>query len=332
VNEFDIIRECFDKPVTDNSVVVGIGDDGAVCRPDADRELLCVIDTLVADVHFPGALSPEDLGYRAVAVNLSDVAAMGGRPRWMTLALSIVESDHGWISAFADGLFEAAHEFDVRLVGGDTTSARQVVVTVQIAGDVPQGRAILRSGACPGDSIFVTGTLGDARAGLALYDNGSVGNCSVDKCSVDNHSVGDRHARFLRQRFARPSARVGIGQALVGVASAAIDVSDGLAGDLSKLLQASGAGGRLQINDLPLSEALAAKHNDDAAREMALTGGDDYELCFTSSAELERIQCMADDFAVPITCIGMVTDAPTLDCFDGDVAVDVEIAGYRHFG
>lgn len=307
MDEFDLIRRFFVRENEGHGVIVGIGDDGAVLQPDAGRELITVVDTLVETVHFPASVAPADLGYRAVAVNLSDIAAMGGRPLWMTLALTMPAADEAWLAGFAGGLHAAAAEHDVSLVGGDTTSGAAVVVSVQLTGDVAAGKAILRSGARPGDTIYGSGTFGDAAAGLALLQSGDIGSALV--------------ARYLR-----PTARVGLGQALTGLASAAIDVSDGLVGDLGKLLEASGVGAQLDVDAVPLSEALKHAFDNDAQRTFALTGGDDYELCFTSS------QPLPDEIAgVPVTAIGRITAERGLVCRDSHGVVELVDSGYRHF-
>ena len=166
MDEFELIRRYFDQPTTDDSVRVGVGDDGAVLVPAVGRELVTVIDTLVEGVHFPAKLQADAIGYRAVAVNLSDIAAMGARPRWMTLALTLDEANEKWLEGFASGLYAAAEEHHVSLVGGDTTSGTQKVISIQITGDVDPGMSISRAGASFGDLLFVSGTIGDAAAGL----------------------------------------------------------------------------------------------------------------------------------------------------------------------
>jgi thiamine-monophosphate kinase len=172
MDEFDLIRRYFDRQHDSSGVVIGIGDDGAILQPDPDKQQIHVIDTLVEGVHFPAGTRPFDIGYRVVAVNLSDIAAMGGRPRWMTLALTLSDADDQWLESFSEGLFDAAGEHDVRLVGGDTTRGPVITVTVTIIGEVDADRALLRSGAQAGDGVFVTGTLGDAAAGLQLLQAG----------------------------------------------------------------------------------------------------------------------------------------------------------------
>mgnify|MGYP001824927827 FL=1 len=304
MDEFELIRRFFSRPVNASGIVTGVGDDGAVVRPEPGRDQVQVIDTLVEGVHFPAEISAADIGYRVVAVNLSDVAAMGAVPRFMTLALTLPRKDSQWVADFADGLYAAACEFGVELIGGDTTSGEQLVATVHVTADVETGQALLRSGARIGDTIYVTGTLGDAAAGLLLLARGE-------------------HDEYLVTRFLRPSARIETGRRLLGRASAAIDVSDGLAGDLGKLLQASGVGGTIDIERLPLSVALEARFDEAERHRLAVTGGDDYELCFTAEAtDVEDID--------GITAIGTVLDGSGLQCRNRGVIVEYDDSGYRH--
>jgi thiamine-monophosphate kinase len=307
VDEFELIERFFARAGCSSGVITGIGDDGAVLRPDPGKDLVSVIDTMVGGVHFPDDITPADLGYRIVAVNLSDIAAMGARPRWMTLALTMPGADEQWLADFARGLFDAAAEHDVSLVGGDTTGGEQTVVSVQLEGDIDPGQAMLRSGARAGDTIYVTGTVGDAAAGLVLMQKGAPDD-------------------YLSQRYLRPSARVQCGQALVEIATAAIDISDGLYGDLRKLLSASGVGGEIELDKLPLSTQLAGAFDTEDQRRFALSGGDDYELCFTSAEKLE------DEIAgVRVTAIGTITDGSDLLCRDANGVVDFADSGYLHF-
>ncbi len=305
VDEFELIRRFFDRDAAGPGIVTGIGDDGAVLAPTPGTEQVQVIDTLVEGVHFPRDCDAADIAYRVVAVNLSDIAAMGAQPRWMTLALTLPPKDERWLASFASGLFAAASEFNVALVGGDTTSGDAVVVTVHMTGEVSTGKALLRGGANVGDTVFVSGTCGDAAAGLALKKRG----------------VRDE---ALLQRFLRPRACVELGLQLVGKASAVIDVSDGLLGDLGKLLDASAAGAEIHVERVPVSTSLTRHFDTDSALDFALTGGDDYELCFT-----------ATDDAVAgidgITAIGRVVAGTGLVCIrDGEI-VEYDDSGYRHF-
>lgn len=305
MDEFDLIRRYFDRDGEMPGVAVGVGDDGAVLTPDPAKQQIQVIDTLVEGVHFPAGTKAADIAYRAVAVNLSDIAAMGADPRWMTLALTLSDSSEQWVAAFSSGLFAAADKYQVALVGGDTTSGPIVTVTVTITGEVETGAALLRSGAKVGDTIFVTGTLGDAAAGLDLLQRGEPDE-------------------FLVQRFLRPTPRITTGQALLGKANSAIDISDGFAGDLKKLLTASGVGGEIDIDKLPLSESLRKRFTPDEQQQLALCGGDDYELCFTAAREAVK--------DIPgITAIGTVRESTGLICRQNGDIVEVDDSGYRHF-
>jgi len=303
VDEFELIRRYFARDAQASDVIVGIGDDGAVLELAPGIQQVQVIDTMVEGVHFPSDMAAADVGYRVVAVNLSDIAAMGAKPRWMTLALTLADQDESWVDQFAAGLFDAAREYDVELIGGDTTSGKVIVATVHMTGVVEEGAALLRSGANVGDTVFVTGTVGDAAAGLALLRDGE-------------------REEYLQRRLLRPRARVAKGRELIGQASAAIDLSDGLVGDLRKLLDASGVGAEIDIGRIPMSEALRHRFDRDAALEFALTGGDDYELLFTGPADID-----VDD----VTPIGVVTEGTELLCRLNGELVEVDDAGYRHF-
>lgn len=306
MDEFEIIRRFFDRNSHEVGVATGIGDDGAVLQPDSTKQQVQVIDTLVAGVHFPESTNPADIAFRAVAVNLSDMAAMGAIPRWMTLALTLSNADVSWLEDFTTGLFEAANAYGVALVGGDTTRGPVLTVTVSMTGEVEEGAALLRSGAKVGDEIFVTGNLGDAAAGLELLQR------------------GEQDSTELIGRFLRPTPRVGTARSLSGTATAAIDISDGLVGDLLKLLAASGVGGDVEIEKLPLSDALQSRFDVSAQRQFALYGGDDYELCFTAkSADVSGID--------GVTRIGRVTEGSELvGRINGDI-VPLSDSGYRHF-
>lgn len=316
LDEFELIRRFFDRPSVDDSVKLSVGDDGAVLRPADGRELVMVVDTLVENTHFTADLEARDIGYRAVAVNLSDMAAMGARPRWMTLALTLDNADENWLHEFAAGLFEAADKFGVSLVGGDTTRGATKVISIQVVGDSMPGKTIARSGAAPGDAIFVSGTIGDAAAGLAQM------------LGKDENPSG---SGFLKRRFSRPTPRLSLGQALVDTASAAIDVSDGLYSDIVKLLARSDMGGTLVIDAIPLSEELQSLGRDTALR-FALGGGDDYELCFTASpGDQASIAGISGNLGLPITRIGSIHDGKQLNCTLHGAAFDFADAGFRHF-
>ena len=307
MDEFGLIDRYFARARTDASVRVGIGDDGAVLSPTSGHELVAATDTLIEHVHFPEGLDSRDVGWRAVMVNLSDFAAMGARPRWMTLALSLSELNPSWLDGFASGVFDAAASSGVSLVGGDTTRGRNLVVTLQVIGEVPAGEAILRCGAKPGDLIYVTGCPGDAAAGLDELDS-------------------SESSPALRRKFLKPEARVAYGLALRGFASAAIDVSDGLYADLGKLLAASRVGARLDLDLLPVSQALSARYPRPQQLRFVLSGGDDYELLFTADS---RPLPVSD--GVPVTAIGEVVEGSGIQCVDAGEAVEFDDPGYRHF-
>ena len=317
MDEFDLINQLL-RPIagTRSDVILGIGDDGAVVAPPPGEDLVVVADILVADVHFPPQLSAADIGYRAVAVNLSDIAAMGALPRWATLALTLPAADEPWVSQFARGLGEALAEHNIALIGGDTTRG-PLTITVQVIGSVPHGMALMRHGAEPADAIYVSGTLGDAAAGLRVVQDG--GAKSV-------------HEQFLANRFARPTARLALGVALRGLASSCIDISDGLLADLGHLAERSGCGARVNACVLPLSPALQANLTPEQAQIIAATGGDDYELCFTLPARFEATLSALRNQAIPCTRIGTISPEAEVVLLDPEnKRIPVSNHGYRHF-
>ena len=267
MDEFELIARYFASVGPRRAdVVLGVGDDAALLRVPPGHELVACVDTLVDGRHFPSGTRGDDVGWRALAVNLSDIAAMGAVPAWATLALTLPAVDEEWLDGFVAGFAALAAQHEVALVGGDTTRG-PLTVSVQALGFVPEGRALRRSGAHPGDLVYVTGWPGDAAAGLALIEGRLAG------------SGANRGA--LEAKFRRPEPRVAFGQRLRGVASACIDVSDGLAADLGRLAAASGVGAVVRAAELPLSRALYALVGEARARDLALGGGDDYELLFT---------------------------------------------------
>ncbi len=267
MDEFELIERYFAKigPARAD-VVLGVGDDAALLTVPAGHELVACTDTLVDGRHFPSGAHADDIGWRALAVNLSDLAAMGATPAWATLALSMPTVDEDWLEGFAAGFAALATLHQVALVGGDTTRG-PLTITVQALGYAPAGSALRRSGARPGDLIYVTGWPGDAAAGLALLQ-GRLAGQGANRAALEG-------------KFRRPDPRVAFGQRLRGVASACIDVSDGLAADLGRLAAASGVAATVRAAELPLSQALYALAGETGAREFALAGGDDYELVFT---------------------------------------------------
>lgn len=317
LTEFSLIDSFFNAQTTSREdVVIGIGDDAAVLNVPPDQQLVAAVDTLVAGVHFPASATAASLGHKALAVNLSDLAAMGARPTWALLALTLPTIDEVWVKEFAAGFFALARRFNVALVGGDTTQG-PLSVSVQLFGCVPKGQAIQRRGAQPGDQIYVSGTLGDA--GLALRQI-----LADDDC-----------AEALAMRLHMPEPRVHLGEGLHGLATAAIDVSDGLLADLGHILSRSNVGARVRADHVPRSAAFQAElssANDDWYA-LPLSAGDDYELCFTvplmHSAALHKL---AAALGCPITHIGEIVTEPGLKCVyeDGRTHVD-HGRGYEHF-
>ena len=299
-------------------VHLGIGDDAALLDSPASCDLVAAIDTLVDGIHFPHGSPPASVGHRVLAVNLSDLAAMGAKPAWALLALTLPNINEDWLSEFAAGFSELARAHDVALVGGDTTSG-PLSATVQILGHVPRAQALLRSGARPGDLVFVSGTPGDAAGGLAV-EQGRL------------HAEAGA-ATYLRKRFLYPTPRLALGKSLRGYASACIDVSDGLLGDVGKLVHASGCGVDIEYKDLPVSEALVEAVGDERARELALTGGDDYELCFTvnpANASKLRQELPPDRWGY--SPIGVVRETPGAAVMNNGNVMEFSHSGYDHFG
>jgi len=299
-------------------VRIGVGDDGAVVVPPASRELVVVTDTLVEAIHFPPRSPPASIGHRAFAVNLSDIAAMGAEPAWALLALTLPDSDETWLEEFARAAGDLCRRHGVALVGGDTTRG-PLSITVTVMGIVPVGVALERRGGQPGDAIFVTGSPGDAAAGLALEQNRL-------------HVADPMSAQILRDRFLFPTPRCDVGVALRGLASACIDVSDGLGGDLEKLCAASKCGAEIDAAALPVSEALVAAVGREVAREYALTGGDDYELLFT--VPLARLGAMTHAVALglgPVTRIGTLMSGNGVRVSARGGVTQFSGSGFDHF-
>ncbi|WP_312688982.1 thiamine-phosphate kinase [Kosakonia sp.] len=318
--EFSLIARYFDRVRNSRrDVETGIGDDCALLNVPEKQTLAISVDTLVAGNHFLPDIDPADLAYKALAVNISDLAAVGADPAWMTLALTLPQADEAWLQAFSDSLFEQLNYYDMQLIGGDTTRG-PLSMTIGIHGYVPAGRAMKRSGAKPGDWIYVTGTPGDSAAGLAILQQQLVVDNSAD-------------AQYLRQRHLRPTPRVLHGQALRHLASSAIDLSDGLISDLGHILQASGCGARIDLDLLPCSEALRRHVEPEQRLRWALSGGEDYELCFTVP-ELNRgaLDVAIGHLGVPFTCIGqMSADIEAMLFTRGGKAVTLDMKGYDHF-
>jgi thiamine-monophosphate kinase len=328
MGEFDLIDHYFrplQRPAGRNAadIVTGIGDDAAVLAVPAGFQLVAALDTLVEGVHFPVGSPARSIGHRALAVNLSDLAAMGADPAWYLLSLTLPRIDEEFLGELASGMQALADRHDIALVGGDTTRG-PLSVSVQALGLIRPGEALLRAGGGAGDLLFVSGSTGDAAAGLQLEMRGSAGSLT--------DADGNPAAHALRQRFLYPAPRVALGRALRGLASACIDVSDGLAADALKLATASGLGVRVEADRLPLTAALRATSGEEKGLFQALSGGDDYELCFSVTAtrlpELAERLLTADCAA---TCIGVLESEPGLRVVRDGRMLNLPSAGFDHF-
>ncbi|MCH5050729.1 thiamine-phosphate kinase [Pectobacterium aquaticum] len=318
--EFDLIARYFNRVRSSRrDVELGIGDDCALLTV-ADKQMLAVsTDTLVSGVHFLPDIDPADLGYKSLAVNLSDLAAMGADPAWLSLAITLPKNNSQWLSAYSDSLFELLDYYGMQLVGGDTTRG-PLSLTLTIHGLVPAGRALTRRGARIGDWIYVTGSLGDSAAGLAILQN---------TLYVDDEETRQR----LLQRHLRPQPRILQGQALRDLASSAIDLSDGLISDLQHILKASECGARINLESIPQSDWLRGCVDEEQALRWALSGGEDYELCFTVP-EINRgaLELALGHLGADYTCIGQIgPSSEGLRFFRDNKATELNWKGYDHF-
>ena len=319
--EFDLIERIRARAIARDGVLLGIGDDAALLKVPAGHELVVTADTLNAGVHFPADAPPADIGWKALAVNLSDLASMGARPAWCTLSLSLPGDDTAWLDAFLDGFLGLADTHAVALVGGDTTRG-PLSIAVTAMGWVEAGAALRRDGARPGDDVWVTGTLGDAAAALVLG-----GYVPIPLDGVTMPVVEAGNAAALRARLARPAPRVAVGRALAGLAHACVDVSDGLLADLGHICRRSGVGAEIELARLPASPALRAAYADDELRAaLQAAGGDDYELCFSAStAAREAVARALEQAGTTGTRIGRITDG------DGVRALAADGSPWRPF-
>ncbi|MDE1461824.1 thiamine-phosphate kinase [Spartinivicinus poritis] len=327
MSEFQLIANYFNQPsltsVGESPAELGIGDDCALLSIPDQQQLAVSIDTLVADVHFPAEAAAEQIGYRALAVSVSDLAAMGATPSWFTLALTLPEANESWLAEFAKGLSCAANQFGIRLIGGDTTKG-PLTISIQVQGIVSARQTMLRSNAKVGDHIYVSGTLGDAAAALDYVIPQPMLSAN------DTPTIA-----FLYQRYFQPEPRLLLGKQLatLGV-NCAIDISDGLLADLGHILEASAKaeqplGAQIDLTALPISQALVSQTNKAQATHLALTGGDDYELCFTASTELaQQLSPLVE--AGEITLIGNITTQPGIVDNQGQ-SIMVTHSGYQHF-
>lgn len=302
--EFSIIDTYFNRK-NGNSVDLGVGDDSALLTPPPQQQLVICTDTLIAGRHYPLDTSPHAIGWKSVAVNLSDIAAMGAKPHSILLALSLPQIDHDWLKGFSQGLYDCCDQFGVSLIGGDTTQSPHLTISVTALGWVDIGKAVPRSGAQVGDYICVSGQVGDAAFGL-------------------------RHLGHpLQQRLDYPTPRCQLGQQLKGLAHSMIDVSDGLAQDLGHILAASQVGAEIELNQLPVDAALK-KLQQETQWHYALAGGDDYELCFTISPQNYEA-LLQQQLDINISKIGQITKNLGLTFLKNGVDCPIQFQGYQHF-
>lgn len=313
LGEFELIERYFSRRGGRGDVRLGVGDDAALLDVPAGQSLVAAVDTLVEGRHFLPDAPPASVGHQALAVNLSDLAAMGAEPAWALLSLSLPDADEDWLQGFAAGFHALAGRHGVELVGGDTVRGPRVV-TVTMLGFVPAESALRRDGARPGDVLFVSGWPGESAAGLEALRGGS----------------RDRHGELVRRHlYAEP--RLDLGRALRGHASAAMDVSDGLFGDLCKLCAASGAGARLDLERLPVSPALGQSHTRAECERLVLFGGDDYELLFTvPGARADAVEAEMAGL-VPVHRIGVIEAGREVRCVREGMVEPVQGRGYDHF-
>lgn len=309
LNEFDIIATYFRRPHLRDDVELGSGDDCAVLCPPPGKRLLVTVDTLNEGVHFFSTTSPFDIGYKSIAVGLSDIAAMGGEPLWADVALTVPIPHADWLEDFSKGLYACLDQYQVALVGGNLTRG-PLAVSTQVIGSCDPQHYLTRQGAKPGDLIYVTGVLGAGGLALAFIKN-------PERFKNINASQQEQLLKHLWQ----PTPRIAEGKLLVNIATAAIDISDGLVADLQHILDASQVGAVIEVNSLPTPKLLPEK-------TMALTSGDDYELCFTVAQKdieaLERINC-------PMTCIGRIEEGRGVRVMENGEPLSLTSVGYRHF-
>lgn len=323
LSEFDLIRQYFQRQQndsangTDAKVALGIGDDCALLNPSSGMQLAISSDMLVSGRHFFADANPQWLGHKCLAVNLSDIAAMGARPIAFTLALSLPEANPDWLAPFSQGLFALADQHQCRLIGGDTTKG-PLNICITIFGELPVGAALRRDAAQVDDDIWVSGQLGDARLALAVCWN--------------ELSLSPEQNAIAAQRMHQPTPRIALGLALRGIANAALDISDGLMGDLGHILKASNVGASLQVDDIPLGSILQTQ-NQTRQRAMSLAGGDDYELCFTAPAHArEHILAAGIASNTLVTRIGKIEAQSGLRLLDQhQQSVKINIPSFDHF-
>ena len=320
MGEFDLIKRYFLRNSLQNDVILSVGDDCAITSIPTGYQLAITTDTLVEGTHFLPSISPADLAYKSVAVNLSDLAAMGATPTWMSLALTLPEIKEEWLAEFSQSLFAILDRYGVSLIGGDTTKG-SLSITLTAQGFLPENQGLFRHQAKVGDWIFVSGFLGDSAAGLDLL--------------LQNRKIENESDRYFIQRHLNPTPRVELGLALRSFSCCALDVSDGLLADLEHILERSQVGAEIYLENLPLSRHLCIQYEQTQAEKFALTGGEDYELCFTVSEEKrEEMEQVLRLQGIKVTCIGKIlpqTSGLNLLKNGEKVALPAH-CGFDHFG
>lgn len=319
MTEFDFIRQYLNRQQQDAQLLLGIGDDAALIRPHAEYDLCFSSDMLLKNRHFFSDVSPEDLAWKVLAVNLSDMAAMGARPRWALLSAALPELDAGWLQRFCDSFFALAQRFGVVLIGGDTTKG-DLVFNITIIGELPRGRSLRRDAAQVGDDIWVSGELGLAAAALQHHLNA--------------YGLDEALWPLCQAKLLRPEPRVALGLKLLPIANAGQDISDGLLQDIGHILAASGVGAELWADRLPVPEALKQQLSRQAWLEAALAGGDDYELLFTAPQNRrEDILAVAEEVGVAVARIGVINHTAGLKIMASDgQEITLTSKGFDHFG
>ena len=314
--EFNLIQQYFTRPMRHTNL--GVGDDAALISLSAGMELAISADMLVAGTHFFANCDAAQLGWKSLAVNISDMAAMGANPKWATLAIALPEINHPWLAAFSQGFYACADAFNVDLIGGDTTRG-PLTISVQIMGEVPSGQAIKRSGAKVSDDIWVSGQLGSAAIGLThLQGKMQLEGDVLQTCLASLHS---------------PTPRAALGLALHGIATSCIDISDGLLADLGHILKASNVGATLNLADIPCHDFLRNRINETEFQQYVLAGGDDYELCFTApSLTRDDIINIAKRLKILLTRIGSISNNVGLCVLDSaQLPIELNRKGFDHF-
>lgn len=320
-SEFDIIRQYFTLKENRSDVILGIGDDAAILdiSKHPQQQLVQSVDTLIAGVHFPVETSAQDIAYKALAVNLSDMAAMGAEPAWFTLSITLPDDNETWLKDFSESLAATAEKYHLQLIGGDTTRGPLLSLSITINGFVPVNKALTRNNAQPGDKVYVSGTLGDAALALAAWR----GECLL---------TGE-HSDYLYQRLNRPTPQVELGLLLRDYAGSCIDISDGLIADLGHITEKSSVGANIVFENIPLSDAFNFNLTDNALKvPLVLAGGDDYELCFTlPESKQEQFNQLIKGKNLIVTCIGEIERDPGVRCSLNNENIEIQELGYNHF-